>query len=104
LTSGAGLDRAFCCRFVGYLGRFPPYFGEKSNIGINSSLIQGMPAGVNKVCMNNVGGAAALALDGRMDDGVPNTGNFHANADVTPNASAATTDNVDTLYTVCNRM
>ena len=73
-------------------------------IGINSSLIQGMPAGVNKVCMNNVGGAAALALDGRLDDGVPNTGNFRANAAATPNASAATAYDVDTLYTVCNRM
>lgn len=73
-------------------------------IGVNSSLIQGMPAGVNKICMNNVGGAAALALDGRLDDGVPNTGSFRANDAATPNAAASTTYNVDTLYTVCNRM
>jgi prepilin-type N-terminal cleavage/methylation domain-containing protein len=73
-------------------------------IGVNSSAIQGMPAGVNKICMNNVGGAAALALDGRLDDGVPNTGSFRANAAAAPNAVAATTYDVDTLYTVCNRM
>lgn len=73
-------------------------------VGINSSAIQGMPAGVNKLCMNNVGGTAALALDGRLDDGVPNTGNFRANAAATPNAAAATTYNTDVLYTVCNRI
>lgn len=73
-------------------------------VGINASAIQGMPAGVNKICMNNVGGAAALALDGRLDDGVPNTGNFRANDATTPNATASTTYDVNTLYTVCNRM
>ena len=74
-------------------------------IGINSELIQGMPAGVNKVCMNNVGGSAALALDGRLDDGVPNSGNFRANVGAVPNAAAATgAYQVDSLYTVCNRM
>ena len=73
-------------------------------VGINSSAIQGLPAGVNKLCMNNVGGSAALALDGRLDDGSPNTGSFRANAAAAPNATAATAYNVDTLYTVCNRM
>ena len=73
-------------------------------IGINSSAIQGMPAGVNKLCMNNVGGSAALALDGRLDDGLPNSGNFRANTLAVPNATAATTYDADTLYTVCNRM
>ena len=74
-------------------------------IGVNSEVIQGMPAGVNKLCMNNVGGSAALALDGRLDDGVPSTGNFRANAAATPANTAATGGYlVDTLYTVCNRM
>tara|TARA_R110002167_G_scaffold30424_6_gene100600 strand:+ start:33090 stop:33746 length:657 start_codon:yes stop_codon:yes gene_type:complete len=73
-------------------------------IGVNSSAIQGMPAGVNKLCMNNVGGSAALALDGRLDDGSPNSGNFRANNATTPNATAATAYDVDLLYTVCNRM
>jgi len=76
-------------------------------IGVNSVLIQGMPAGVNKLCMSNVGGSAALALDGRLDDGAPGTGNFRATAGVNPVAGAmgaTTTYNVDTAYTVCNRM
>ncbi len=74
-------------------------------IGVNSSLIQGMPAGVNKLCMNNVGGAAALALDGRLDDGDPDTGNFRANVGANPTAgSVGGVYNVDTAYTVCNRM
>lgn len=73
-------------------------------IGVNSSAIQGMPAGVNKLCMNNVGGSAALALDGRLDDGSPDSGNFRANAATTPNTTAATVYDVNLLYTVCNRM
>ena len=73
-------------------------------IGVNASAIQGMPAGVNKLCMNNVGGSAALALDGRLDDGSPDSGNFRANAATTPNATAATVYDVNLLYTVCNRM
>jgi prepilin-type N-terminal cleavage/methylation domain-containing protein len=72
--------------------------------GVNSGAIQGMPAGVNKLCMNNVGGTAALALDGRMDDGDPARGNFRANTGATVNNTAATVYNTDLLYTVCNRM
>lgn len=73
-------------------------------MGVNASAIQGMPAGVNKLCMNRVGGAAALALDGRLDDGLPNEGEFRANAAATPAVGAATVYDVDTLYTVCKRL
>lgn len=73
--------------------------------GVNSSAIQGMPAGVNKLCMNNVSGSAALALDGRLDDGTPNTGNFRGQT----GAAASNTNNVtaydaNVLYTVCMRL
>lgn len=74
-------------------------------VGVNSSLIQGMPAGVNKVCMNNVTGTAALALDTRLDDGIPNSGNFRANAGAVPAAAAvAPPYNTTLIYTVCRTM
>lgn len=72
--------------------------------GINSSLIQGMQAGHNKLCMNNVPGASAFVLDGRLDDGLPNSGNFRANAATSPSAIAATSYLPDLRYTVCNRL
>lgn len=73
-------------------------------VGINAGLIQGMPLGTNKLCMNNVPGSAAIALDGQLDDGLPNTGNFRANLTAAPLAAAEAVYNVDSLYTVCTRI
>lgn len=74
-------------------------------VGVNSVLIQGIPAGVNKLCMSNVSGSAALALDGRLDDGVPDSGNFRANEGANPLAVAVSgVYDVDKAYVVCNRM
>jgi prepilin-type N-terminal cleavage/methylation domain-containing protein len=75
-------------------------------VGVNSGLIQAMPAGVNKVCMNNVIGSAAIALDGQLDDGEPDTGTLRANTSATniPDAVAATSYNENTLYVVCLRV
>ncbi len=62
----------------------------------------------NKVCMGNVSGSSAIALDTQLDDGKPNSGRFRASASATPNlapaASAATTYSEDTTYTVCYRI
>jgi prepilin-type N-terminal cleavage/methylation domain-containing protein len=65
----------------------------------------------NKVCMGNVGGSAAIALDTQLDDGTPNSGRFRAEDDVgSPNAAppvaAGTTTSYseDASYTVCYRM
>lgn len=73
-------------------------------IGINSSLIQAMPAGTNKLCMNNVPGSSAIAMDGQLDDGLPNSGSFRANNAAAPNAVAATTYDENLLYTICTRI
>jgi prepilin-type N-terminal cleavage/methylation domain-containing protein len=74
-------------------------------IGVTSQLIQGLPLGTNKVCMNNVTGTAALALDTRLDDGISNTGNFRANATSVPAAAAVAPPYVaTTIYTVCRTM
>lgn len=73
-------------------------------IGVNSGLIQGMPAGSNKLCMNNVPGSAAIALDGQLDDGLPNAGSFRANLTALPLAAAEATYNENEVYTVCTRI
>lgn len=73
-------------------------------IGINSSLIQGMPAGTNKLCLNNVPGSAAIALDGQLDDGVPNAGSFRANQTALPTVAADTAYDENIVYTVCTRI
>jgi prepilin-type N-terminal cleavage/methylation domain-containing protein len=62
-----------------------------------------------KVCMGNVGGSAAIALDTQLDDGNSDSGRFRASDDAgTPNADPATAAaaayNEDTSYTVCFRI
>lgn len=62
-----------------------------------------------KVCMGNVGGSAAIALDTQLDDGVSNSGRFRASADggvpnTAPAAAAAAAYSEDASYTVCYRI
>ncbi len=74
-------------------------------VGVTSQLVHALPLGVNKVCMNNVTGTAALALDTRLDDGISNTGNFRANAGAAPAAAAVAPPYVAVnVYTVCRVM
>jgi len=73
-------------------------------IGVNTGLIQAMPAGTNKLCMNNVPGGAAIALDSQLDDGLANSGSFRANAAALPDPAAAATYDENTVYTVCTRI
>lgn len=73
-------------------------------IGVNSLAIQGMPIG-NKLCMNNVPGSAAIALDAQLDDGAPGTGSFRANLTAVPTATTAETVYSEAnVYTVCIRI
>lgn len=63
----------------------------------------------NKVCLSQVPGSAAIALDTQLDDGVSNKGRFRANqgtsgANTTPSATAATAYSEDQIYTVCYRI
>lgn len=59
------------------------------------------------LCMSNVPGKAALALDNQFDDGNPGAGSFQANAGdgLTAPAAAAAAAYVETTnYTVCRDM
>jgi prepilin-type N-terminal cleavage/methylation domain-containing protein len=61
-----------------------------------------------KICMSNVNGTASLSLDTQLDDGSAATGRFRAIADPTgstiPAATAATSYDENTNYTICYRM
>lgn len=72
---------------------------------VTSQLVQGLPLGSNKVCMSNVTGTAALALDTRLDDGIPSSGNFRANLTNVPAAAPVGPPYVGAnIYTVCRVM
>jgi prepilin-type N-terminal cleavage/methylation domain-containing protein len=80
-------------------------------IGVTSALV--MPAGAggmpgNKVCMSQVPGFAAIAMDVQQDDGAPNTGRYRATLGVaaaqTAPGVAATAYSEEQIYTVCYRM
>lgn len=62
-----------------------------------------------KVCMGNVGGTAAIALDTQLDDGNSVSGRFRASTDggvpnTDPDASADAAYREDSSYTVCYRI
>lgn len=75
--------------------------------GVNAALIQGMPVNTMKVCMNQVPGSAARALDARLDDGNADTGNFRGEVSAAnpttavPGASAYVDEST---YVVCKRI
>ncbi len=76
---------------------------------MNSSVMMNGLAG-NKVCMSNVNGSAAIALDTQLDDGNGATGRFRATlgvsgANTAPAATAlAAAYSEDNVYTVCYRI
>lgn len=62
-----------------------------------------------KVCMSNVGGSSAIALDTQLDDGNGVTGRFRAmegsaGENTAPNDNAGATISEDNIYTVCYRI
>ena len=81
-------------------------------IGITNALV--MPAAAtgltgNKVCLSQVPGKAAAALDVQLDDGLPNTGSIRATVgsagvNTAPGALGAATYNEGAVYTICRSM
>jgi len=62
-----------------------------------------------KICMGNVSGTSAIALDTQLDDGDAISGRFRGVASTTPNAAPGTTALTvayveDSSYTVCYRI
>lgn len=78
-------------------------------IGVNAAVMMNGLAGT-KVCMSNVTGSGAIALDTQLDDGSGATGRFRATlgvsgANTAPVATAlALPYSEDDVYTVCYRI
>ena len=77
--------------------------------GITNQLVFGGLAGT-KVCMSNVSGTAANALDTQLDDGSAQTGRFRGEDDTATNTAptntAHTSANYDesSIFTICYRI
>lgn len=77
--------------------------------GVTTAAINGGLNGT-KLCMSNVSGAAAIALDTQLDDGNGATGRFRATlgvggANTAPAATAlASPYSEDNIYTICYRI
>lgn len=82
----------------------PPRNVFSGLIGITEAGVAGSTAGY-KVCLSQVPGKAALALDTQFDDGVPNSGSTWATLGVvgvnTEPGAAAAAYNEDNQYTIC---
>tara|TARA_R110001606_G_scaffold83591_5_gene190619 strand:+ start:1484 stop:2155 length:672 start_codon:yes stop_codon:yes gene_type:complete len=78
-------------------------------IGVTAGVMMNGLAGT-KVCMSNVTGSGAIALDTQLDDGAGATGRFRATlgvsgANTAPNAAVlAAAYSEDNVYTVCYRI
>lgn len=77
-------------------------------ISVHTATTLGGLAGM-KICMGNVTGTSAIALDTQLDDAQPDGGRFRASDDggtpnTAPNGTAATTYSEDGTYTVCYRI
>lgn len=80
-------------------------FGGRTSI--NNANSQGRAAARLSVCMSNVPGKAARALDTQLDDGAPNGGGLRANAGggvTAPAAAAAAAYDEGLTYTICRDM
>ncbi len=78
-----------------------PFGGLTAVTSIDTFLL---PSGQNKVCMNNVPGSAASALDTTLDDGNPQTGAFRADIVAVATLPTITSYNETALHFVCLRM
>jgi prepilin-type N-terminal cleavage/methylation domain-containing protein len=79
-------------------------WGGRTGI-INIASIQSRPAAARlMLCLGSVPGKAAAALDRQLDDGIPNTGAFRANAgngNTLPAAAGVASYDETLFYTVC---
>lgn len=73
-------------------------------VAVTSAAQFAIPANTNKVCMNNVPGSAAAALDNELDDGNPSTGAFRGNTAVLATVPLITGYDEALLFIVCMRM
>lgn len=72
-------------------------------VGVTNSVTQGRTVARLQVCLGNVPGKAAAALDVQLDDGQPNNGTLRATQGINnaaPNAAAAAYSE-DQIYTIC---
>jgi len=77
-------------------------------MGVTSSATMGGLGGL-KICMSQVPGKLAVALDNQLDDGLPGAGSFRASdasagSNTSPRTTASTAYNEDNLYTICRVM
>ncbi|GLW60999.1 prepilin-type N-terminal cleavage/methylation domain-containing protein [Hydrogenophilus thermoluteolus] len=75
-------------------------------IGITNAAVLGYNQATLMVCLGNVPGKAAAAIDSQIDDGVANTGSVRATqgANNTAPGAAATAYSEDQSYTVCSTL
>lgn len=75
-------------------------------IGITNDAVLGYNQATLMVCLGNVPGKAAAAIDSQIDDGVANTGSVRATqgANNTAPGAAATAYSEDQSYTVCSTL
>ena len=85
-------------------------FGGLTTVHSGAVLSDGTnPLAGMKICMGNVGGAAAIALDTQLDDGNSDSGRFRGSDDggtpnAVPEANADANYTEDLTYTVCYRL
>lgn len=74
--------------------------------GVTNAAVQGLTAATKLVCVSNVPGKAAIAIDNRLDDGLSGRGSVRATqgANVTNPGAAAANYSEDQVYTVCAQL
>ena len=103
-------------RAAGFIGGDPTLTAEQALpqnpfgglTGVTSADVMGDLRGT-KLCMSNVGGSSAIALDTQLDDGNGITGRFRAQEgtageNTAPTNDAGETISEDSIYTVCYRI
>ena len=79
-----------------------------SVVGVTFSATQGRPAQRLLVCMRDVPGKGAAALDRQLDDGLPNTGTLRANQGIGQNPNDTSVNNnlysEAQNYTICQEI
>ncbi len=117
--SGGGEGQEFFqhLRAAGYISGSPAQTGTAAMprnafgglMGVTSALSHNGLRG-NKICMSQVPGKAAAALDLQLDDGLPRTGDVRANQGTSgtntnpTNANPPVAYNEGQEYTICRRM
>jgi prepilin-type N-terminal cleavage/methylation domain-containing protein len=87
-------------------------FGGLMTVTTDTTILEdanGAPLQGTKICMGNVGGSAAIALDTQLDDGNSDSGRLRAADDggmpnSAPVMTASTPYSEDSSYTICYRI